>query len=68
MLLVTLLYDALARCTACVEPKEGDAIFFWHDHVGESGSGVGDPMAWHTGCRKGTKLDITKIYGASCWK
>ena len=46
-----------------VEPKEGDAIFFWHDHVGESGSGVGDPMAWHTGCgvRKGTKWTLQKF-------
>ena len=46
-----------------VKPKKGSAIMFWHDNVGFSGLGVGDPLAWHTGCHPytGTKWTMQKF-------
>ena len=46
-----------------VKPKAGSAIVFWHDHVGMNGPGVGDALAWHTGCKvyEGTKWTMQKF-------
>ena len=46
-----------------VSPKKGSAIIFWHDLPGQNGVGVGDALAWHTGCKvsKGVKWTMQKF-------